>query len=153
MIVTIGKLLLFTMVGIPILLAIALFLDTWLKQRILRCYAAPWTPGQRNWYLLSCTLIVALLLQMVLIPVFVAPFFPDWTKTRTTELVLWGVASIIVALVWGIWLLVQWKRYGDRCPNGHTVQGPYAFDKRCPECGVLLNAWAMEPEAISETAE
>jgi hypothetical protein len=137
------RLLLFAIIGIPLLLGSALFLDTWLKQVILRCYAAPWSVRQRNRYLLGCTLVVAILLQGSVIPGIILVFFPNALREYTATTWLLATGSWLGFGLWGSLLGYWWRKYGDRCPSNpqHHVPGPYRFGRRCPHCDAALTPW------------
>lgn len=142
--------LLFTLIATPTLLVLALAFDTWLKRIILRCYAAPWSLRQRNWFLLGCTLVVALLLQCLVIPLISWPFFPDFLTYREVPLILFAGLALLAAAGWGGLLWSWWRRYGNRCPQhpDHRIQGTYGSTDVCPVCGAALRPWLTEsPDA------
>jgi|GEM_PF-5044586 len=147
--------LLFTLVATPTLMMLALTADTWLKRIVLRCYAAPWSVRQRNWLLLSCTLIVALVLQNLVIPLISWPFFPDVLTYREAQAGLLAGLALLATAVGGGLLWFWWRRYGNHCPRrpDHRVRGAYGSTDVCPVCGAPLLPWLTELTAAGTSPQ
>jgi hypothetical protein len=147
--------LLFTLVATPTLMVLALTADTWLKRIVLRCYAAPWSVHQRNWLLLGCTLVVALVLQNLVVPLISWPFFPDVLTYREAQAGLLAGLALLATSIWGGLLWFWWRRYGNHCPRrpDHRVPGAYGSTDVCPVCGMPLLPWLTESADARESSQ
>lgn len=133
----------FTLLATPVLIVLALVADTWMKQLILRCYAAPWSVRRRNWYLRISTIVVALLLEWIVVPLVSIPFFPGYADDREIMMSFLATIALVAAIIWGL-LLRHWRgTYGKRCPGcGQACQpGTYHFGVTCPQTNQSLTPW------------
>lgn len=133
----------------PIFLVAYLFLDLWIKRKILCWYGFDPLTRQSAHVFAYTTGILALVLIFVILPLV------DWFTLPTAHdpvepvvLVPLVVVSII-AVCHSIGFLVLDRRFGKICPRCKSlVESEYALGMHCEHCDARLNVWLLAGQTL-----
>lgn len=130
-------------VALPPLLGGVLWVDAALKRRALTWYGLQGQVRRMFWI---STLLFALLLALLVIPVLNHLLFPEIYRGWSPVTVIGIVGILLAALAGGFWLWRLDRRWAGRCPAcGQRVTGYYYPGKVCQneQCHQMLHPWLV----------
>lgn len=138
----------------PAFLAAYLFLDLWIKRKILSWYGFEPLARQSAFVFAYSTAILAMALIFVLLPVV------DWITLPTAHdlfdpvvlLPLVVVSALVIGHIFGF--LVLDRRFGKICPRCKSrVESRYALGMHCEHCSAVLDEWLLANHSWSTSSK
>jgi len=138
----------------PAFLSAYLFLDLWVKRKILHWFGWKFLARHSAFVFAYSTGVLAALLIFVILPIV------DWVTIPTAHDPLEPLALAplifftIIALLHLLAFLILNRRYARLCPRckGH-VESTYKLGMRCEQCGAPLNSWLVANHALAASSK